>query len=184
MYTCSFPRASLHICQLCGSGNEWLMYPYQYMCIYLFLLRSVCTTAAPLDHLCALCMRVPVFSAPLWRGCLVRKTVKGWGQGGLSRNAALCIVCKNKPSGQRYLKRIYIEQLQKQASVCRLVMQLDHSESLNLIMFLGQGMKKCVFYSGPHRYLSSKGPDVDERGLQQTGFAERQVGGTQDGPNK
>lgn len=56
-------------------------------------------------------------SAPLKWSCLVRQTVKGWGRG-LSRNAALCIVCKNKPSGQRYLNRIYIKQLQKQASVC------------------------------------------------------------------
>lgn len=53
-------------------------------------------------------------SVSLKWSCLVSQTVKGWRQK-LSRNAVL--VCKNKPSGQRYLKRIYIKQLQKQASV-------------------------------------------------------------------
>lgn len=82
-------------------------------------------------------------SVPLKWSCLVRQTVKGWERW-LSRNVALRIICKNKPSGQRYLKRIYIKQLQKQASVCGVVMQQDHTTSLNLIILPDKEMKKSV----------------------------------------
>lgn len=67
----------------------------------------------------------------------------------LGRNAALCIVCKNKPSVRRYLKRIYIIQLKKQASVCGLVTQQDHTTSWNLSVFREKEIKKLEeFLSG------------------------------------
>lgn len=84
--------------------------------------------------------RACLSSPPRW-SCLVRQTVKGWERL-LSRNAALCIICKNKPSGQRYLKTIYIKQLQKQASVCGAVMQRDHTTSPNSIALRGEEIKK------------------------------------------
>ena len=63
---------------------KWMAYVSIPIHVYIsFLLKPVCMTAVSLDHLCTLCMRVPVcLSAPLEWSCLVRQTVKGWGQGG------------------------------------------------------------------------------------------------------
>lgn len=102
-----------------------------------FLLKPVCMTAVPLDHLCTLCMSF--FSSEEKLPGLTDSKEVGLE---LCRNAALCIVCKNKPSGQRYLTRIYIKQLQKQASVSGVVMQQDHTTSRNLIIFQDKEIKK------------------------------------------
>lgn len=153
------------------SPCTWKKYVSSHACVFLrkrmayvsiplhmyisFLLKSVCMTAVSLDHLCTLCMIVPVLSSSKW-SCLVRQTVEGRGWG-LSRNAALCIVCKNKPSGQRYSQRIYIKQLQKQASVCGLVMQQDHTTSLTLISFQDREREKSEeksFDCRPHWHFS------------------------------
>lgn len=110
-------------------------------CVYIFFIEACLYDSSVTGPSVRTLHDSACLSAPLKWSCLVRQTVKGWGRG-LSRNAALCIVCKNKPSGQRYLKRIYIKQLQKQASVCGLVMQQDHTTSLNLIIFQGEEIKK------------------------------------------
>lgn len=137
----------LHICLLTYEGPTCMSPPLKMnglcihtdTCVYIFFIEACLYDSSvtgpsvhtPHDRAC--------LSAPLKWSCLVRQTVKGRE---LSRNAALCIVCKNKPSGQRYLKRIYIKQLQKQASVCGVVMQQDHTVSLNMIIFQGKGIKK------------------------------------------
>lgn len=131
-YTCIF-FFSLHIClltheEVCGST---CMSPPLKMnglcihtdtCVYIFFIEACLYDSSVTGPSVHTLHDSACLSAPLKWSCLVRQTVKGWGRA-LSRNAALCIVCKNKPSGQRYLKRIYIKQLQKQASVCGLVMQ-------------------------------------------------------------
>ncbi len=110
-------------------------------CVYIFFIEACLYDSSVTGPSVHTLHDSACLSAPLKWSCLVRQTVKGWGRQ-LSRNAAVCIVCKNKPSGQRYLKRIYIKQLQKQASVCGLVMQQDHTTSLNLIIFQDEGIKK------------------------------------------
>lgn len=77
----------------------------------------------------------------LKRGCLVRQILNGWGRSSVGMRPCV-LFCKNKPSVQRYLKIIYIMQLKKQASVCRMVTQLDHTTSWNLIIFWEKGIKK------------------------------------------
>ena len=163
-YTCIL-FVSLHICLLTHEDArgvhahvfslwKWMTYVSIPVHVYIsFLLKPVCMTAVSLDHLCTLCMRVPVFLLLWSEAAWLDRQWRGV-DGELSRNAALCIVCKNKPSGQRYLKRIYIKQLQKQASVCGLVMQRDHTTSLNLITFQEKGNKEIrALTRGPRRCL-------------------------------
>lgn len=125
-------------------------------------------------------------SAPLKWSCLVRHTIKGWERW-LSRNVALHIICKNKPSGQRYLKRIYIKQLQKQASVCRVVMQQDHTTSLNLFVLQDKEIEKSVEKSLDYSLLYTIPPQRKNRRLLECGkgSSSRQVKvGAEESPNK
>lgn len=142
--------ASLHICLLTYEGSTCMMSLPLKMndlcihtntCVYIFFIEACLYDSSVTGPSVHTPHESACLSAPLKWSCLVRQTVKGQGRG-LSRNAALCIVCKNKPSGQRYLKRIYIKQLQKQASVCGVVMQQDHTTSLNLIILQDKGIKK------------------------------------------
>lgn len=109
-------------------------------CVYIFFIEACLYDSSVTGPSVRSLHDSACLSVSLKRSCLGRQTVKGWGQG-LSRNEALCIVCKNKPSVQRYLKKIYIKQLQKQASVCGLVMQQDHTTSLNLITIHSEEIK-------------------------------------------
>lgn len=154
--------ASLHICLLTYEGSACTSPPLKVnglcihtdTCVYIFFIEACLydsSVTGPSVHTPHDSTRL---SAPLKWSCLVRQTVKGRE---LSRNTALCIVCKNKPSGQRYLKRIYIKQLHKQASVYGGMMQQDHTVSLNMIIFQGKGIKKLEgkrFDWGPNSCLN------------------------------
>lgn len=130
----SIVEALLHVS---SSENELLMYPYRYMTIYHFpfflnkayLYDSSVTGPSVLTLHDSACL-----PAALKPSCLVRQTVKRVGtRGGGSVGMQPCVHCfiKINHLDKDILRRIYIKQLQKQASVCEPVMQQDHTTSLH-----------------------------------------------------
>lgn len=126
---------------LCIHTNTWLYITFFFL-NKAYLYDSSVTGPSVLtlhDSACLL--------APLKPSCLVRQTVKRVGTGGGgSVGMQPCVHCfiKINHLDKDILSRIYIKQLQKQASVCEPVMQLDHTTSLHHRVGPRNGEKKVL----------------------------------------